>query len=141
MPIFPSREWCEEAVRLANEDPESALAGAGWSGDFGAVVEAEAGVLDRPFTVHLVPRDGRLEGLKVLSDPDDLEELEPVYLARAGYSVWKGLIRGTIDPVEAILRRRIELRGDVQPLIERMKYKGIADRVLARLETRFVDEG
>jgi hypothetical protein len=28
----------------------------------------------------------------------------------------------------------------VQQLIERMRYKGIAERVLAKLNTRFVDE-
>jgi putative sterol carrier protein len=140
MPIFPSKEWCELAVRLVNDDPESAQAGKGWTGDFGAVVLAEPGKLPRPFTAHLVPRDGRLEKLRVLADPDDLEEIEPAYLLRAPYSVWKGLIRGELDPVEAVLKRKIDVRGDLQPLMERLRYKGIADRVMARLETTFVDE-
>lgn len=140
MPVFPSKEWCEEAANLANSDPESALAGDGWEGDFGAVVEAEAGKLARPFAVYACPLAGRIETLKVLADPDDLDELEPAYLARAPYSVWKGLILGTVDPVEAVLTRRVQVRGNLQPLIERMKYKGIADRVLQRLETRFADE-
>ena len=40
----------------------------------------------------------------MLDDPDDLEEIEPAYLARAPYSVWKGLLSGTLDPVEAVLQ-------------------------------------
>ncbi len=139
--VFPSREWCEEAARLANEDPESAEAGRGWVGDFGAVIEREEGKLDEPFAVHVVPREGRIEKIVVLDDPDDLDEIEPAYLARAPYSVWKGLIEGSLDPVEAVLKRRIQMSGDLQPLIERMRYRGIADRVLARLKTRFVDDG
>jgi hypothetical protein len=30
--------------------------------------------------------------------------------------------------------------GDVQPILERMRYKDIAARVLSQLETRFIDE-
>jgi putative sterol carrier protein len=140
MPVFPSREWCEEVVRLVNADPESVEAGEGWVGDVGVVVEREAGKLERSFTIHCVPRDGKIHNLRLLEDPDELEEIEPRYLARAPYSVWKALIQQTLDPIEALVRRRISVDGDVQQLIERMRYKGIAERVLAKLSTRFVDE-
>ncbi len=140
MPIFPSKEWCEEAVRLANADPEAIEAGEGWEGDFGAVIEAEPGKLPKHFVVHCVPKGGLITKLKVLPDADDLEEIEPAYLARAPYSVWKALLKGEMDPVEAVLRRRISFKGDMQPLVERMRYKGIADRLLARIDTVFMDE-
>jgi putative sterol carrier protein len=140
MPVFPSREWCEEVVRLVDADPESVEAGEGWVGDVGVVVEREAGKLERSFTIHCVPRDGKIHNLRLLEDPDELEEIEPRYLARAPYSVWKALIQQTLDPIEALVRRRISVDGDVQQLIERMRYKGIAERVLAKLSTRFVDE-
>ena len=140
MLVFPSREWCEEVVRLVNADPESVEAGQGWVGDFGVVVEREAGKLERSFTIHCVPRDGKIHNLRLLEDPDELEEIEPRYLARAPYSVWKALIQQTLDPIEALVRRRISVDGDVQQLIERMRYKGIAERVLAKLNTGFVDE-
>lgn len=140
MPLFPSKEWAEEAVRLTNADPEAAEAGADWDGDFGIVIEAEQGKLPRSFTVHVVPKDGRIAKLKILREPDELEELEPAYVARAPYSVWKALLRGELDPVEAVLKRRITVQGDVQPLIERARYKGIGDRVLAQIPTTYADE-
>lgn len=140
MPTFPSKEWAEEAIRLFNSDPEATLAGAGWEGDFGAIVLSEPGKLTAAFVAHLVPKGGQIVKFKVLADPDDLDEIEPAYLAKAPYSVWKGLIQGTLDPVEAVLKRRIDLKGDIQPLMERLKYKGIADRVMAKLETTFADE-
>lgn len=139
MPVFPSKEWAEEAIRLVNADPESAQAGKGWEGDFGAVVLAEPGKLAKTFVAHLVPKDGRIERFKVLADPDDLDEIEPTYVAKAPYSVWKGLIQGTVDPVEAVLRGKINVKGDLQPLIERLKYKGIADRLMSQLQTTFAD--
>ncbi len=140
MPLFPSQAWCEAAVRVLNADPETVHAGAGWTGDFGLVVEAERGALEFPFTVYCRPVGGRVTTLEVLPDPDDLDGYEPAYRIRAPYSVWKGLLRGSVDPVEAVLRRRLLVEGDVQPLLERMKYKGVADRVLRGVETTFVDE-
>ena len=140
MARFPSKEWCEEAVRLVNEDPERSLAAQGWQGEIGIIVDAEPGKLARAFVVHVVPRDARIEKLRVLDDPDDLEELDPAYLARAPYTVWKQLLQGSLDPVEAVLRRRIAVKGDLQQLIERLRFKGIADRVFAGLKTEYVDE-
>jgi putative sterol carrier protein len=140
MPVFPSREWCEEAIRLLNADPDSAAAGAGWEGDFGLVVEAEPGKLTESFAVHCVPEDGRVRHFEILEDPDDFDAIEPAYLAKAPYSVWKGLILGILDPVEVILGRQMTLRGDLQPLVERMKYRPLGDRVFAQLRTEFADE-
>ena len=140
MARFPSKEWCEEAVRLVNDDPERELAAQGWQGDIGVIVDAEPGKLARAFVVHLVPRGGRIDKLRVLEDPDDLDELEPAYLARAPYSVWKQLLQGSLDPVEAVLRRRIAVKGDIQQLVERLRFKGIADRLFAQLKTEYVDE-
>lgn len=140
MPVFPSREWAEAAIAWLNADAETAEAGLGWEGDFGVVIDAEPGKLSRTFVAHIEPSGGRVKRFRVLADPDDLEEIEPAYVARAPYSVWKALLQGTMDPVDAVLRRRISVQGDVQPLIERARYKGIADRMLAKLETVYADE-
>ncbi|MFY0576194.1 hypothetical protein ACN28S_19155 [Cystobacter fuscus] len=54
--------------------------------------------------------------------------------------MWKQLLQGSLDPVEAVLRRRISVKGDLQQLIERLRFKGIADRVLSGLKTEYLDE-
>lgn len=140
MPLFPSKEWCDEAVRLTNSDPEAAAAAADWDADFGIVIEAERGKLEKDFTVHVQPKNGRIAKYEVLRDKDELEEIEPKYYARAPYSVWKALLLAQLDPVEAVLKRRIQVQGDLQPLIERARYKGIGDRVLAQIQTTFPDD-
>lgn len=127
-------------MALLNADPETVAAGRGWRGDFGIVIESEPGKLDEHFVAWVRPEDGRVAELRVLVDPDDLDEFEPAYRIRAPYSVWKGLLLGRVDPVEAIVKRRLRVEGDVQPILERMRYKDIAARVLSKLETRFADE-
>lgn len=140
MSVFPSREWCEEAIRLVNSDPEIVQVADGWEGDFGVVIDPDGSALSTPFVVHIVPEGGRITSWEILEDPDDLEDIEPAYLARAPYGIWKSLMNGTLDPIEAVLRRRVSMTGDLQPLIERLRYKTIAERVISRLETRFIDE-
>ena len=127
-------------MELLNADPETVAASRGWRGDFGVVIEAEPGKLEEHFVAWVRPENGRVAELRVLVDPDDLDEFEPAYRIHAPYSVWKGLLLGSVDPVEAILKRRLRVDGDVQPILERMRYKDIAARVLSRLETRFADE-
>jgi putative sterol carrier protein len=140
MPVFPSKEWCEEAIRALNADPEVLEAGAGWEGDFGAIIEPEPDTLPREFCVHVIPMNGRIVKFKVVTDRDDFDEIEPAYLVRARYSVWKGLIQGRADPLEAVMKGKISVKGNLQPLLERLRYSGIAKRVLSALETKFAEE-
>jgi hypothetical protein len=127
-------------MAMVNADPEIVAAGRGWKGEFGLVIESEPGKLEEHFVAWVRPDEGRIAELRVLADPDDLDELEPAYRIRAPYSVWKGLLIGSVDPVQAILQRTLRVEGDVQPILERMRYKDIGARVLARLQTRFIDE-
>ena len=140
MAVFPSEAWCKEVIRLAEADPELAQASEGWKGDFCVVMLPQPPHLPEPFCIHLRPEGARIAEFRVLDDPDEAEELQPAYLARAPYDVWKGLLRGELDPVEAVLRRKVSIEGDVQPLIERARFKGIIDRVLGQISTTFVDE-
>ncbi len=139
MPVFPSKEWCEAAIAIANADPDAAKAGAGWVGDLAAIVLPEPPHLREAVAVYVQPADGKFTNFRMLDDADEVDELEPAYIAKAPYSVWKGLILGTLDPIEAVLMRKIALQGDVQQVIERAKYKDLAHRILAKVETIFPD--
>jgi hypothetical protein len=101
---------------------------------------AEPPALREPFAIHCVPVKGQITRLRFLRDPDELDEIEPAYLVRAPYSIWKGLIQRTVDPVQAVMKRQLFFEGDLQQLMERMPYRPIVDRILAELKTEFVDE-
>lgn len=139
MATFPSEAWCREAIALAEAEPDFAAACEGFGGDFAVVMRADA-ALAKAFCVHLRPEAGRVRDFRVLDDADEAEALRPAYLACADYRTWKALLLGTLDPVEAIVRRKVQIEGDVQPLIERARFRGIIDRVLQTLPTTFIDE-
>ncbi len=132
MPVFPSEAWCAAAVAAVNGDPEAAVAGRGFEGDVACVVDEP-----RFFAAWCRVGAGRIREWRVLAGPDEVEELAPDYRARASLATWRGLLEGTVDPVEAVLEKRLHVVGDLAPLVQRLRYKGLAGRVLAGLETCF----
>lgn len=127
---FPSEAWCRAAIRLLNQDPDAPEAAKGWSGDFGVVVDTPAGVV----AIHLgAPVGGQLPEPRFLT-LDELEDLEPTYFARASQADWLALMQGGLDPIAAIVQKRLVARGDLQPVIARLQYRGLAERWLERIK-------
>ena len=76
MPLFPSEEWVEAWVALANGSAEFEASGAGWEGAVGIVIEADprSGV---PETLY-VRLDGRNGPLAQSPAPVGVTGIEPV---------------------------------------------------------------
>lgn len=132
MPAFPSEAWCREAIELLNADPDAAAAASGWDGDFGVVIDREGGAMG---ILIGAPVKGRLPAPEFLP-PDEVEAAEPRYFARASQGDWWALIGGTLDPIAAIVQKRLLARGDLTPVIARLKYRGLAERWLAQIRSR-----
>jgi SCP-2 sterol transfer family protein len=138
--IFPSEAWLRAVVEAVNRHPELPSALAGLGADLGAVVEPTPPHLGRAFAVYGRQQAGRIAEVRVLADEDDLLELEPAYVVRASYGVWKALVRGE-DPVRAALSGRVRVEGDLQALLRRAGYRPILVAALATVATEFADEG
>lgn len=129
MAVFPSEDWCREAVELLNADPDASGASSGWAFDFGVVIDRPAG----PLAIYLgTPREGRLPAPEFLSEAA-LEARSPAYSARAEQETWRALMTGGLDPIAAVVQKRLVVRGDLTPVIARLHYRGLAERWLARI--------
>lgn len=132
-PLF-SATWCARAVQAFNEDPESAAALNGWSGDVALIVRDAGG---GGVGVHLrEPTHGKLLMPELVS-VDGAVALELPYVADASRAHWQALIDGTLDPIAAVVQRKLVLKGNVQSLIERLKFRGLADRWLSAVRKGF----
>jgi hypothetical protein len=138
--LFPSEPWLAALVAAANRHPDLPAALAGLGRDLAAVIEADPPALRATLAAYARQEGGRIAGVRVLADPDDVYELEPAYVVRAPYRVWKALLRGE-DPVKAALSGRVRVEGDLQALVRRAHYRYVMDAALASLATEFADEG
>ncbi len=136
---FASEAWFAALVAELNRHPDLPKALAGLGRDAAAVVEAD----ERwpvAVAVYGTQRDGRIASWRLLEDPDDVLELEPAYVFRAPFAVWRDLVLGG-DPVRAALSGRVRVEGDLEALVRRAEYRYIADAARARLATEFPGEG
>lgn len=136
---FASREWLAAVVAELNRQPDLAAALSGLGRDAALVVEADRG-WPVAVAVHGEQRNGRIESFRVLADEDDLLEIEPAYVLRAPYGVWRELCRGG-DPVRAALTGTVRVEGDLEALLRRVSYRRLVDAALAAVPTEFPAAG
>ena len=125
MAVYFSEGWCRAAVKAFNDDPDAPGALEGWRGDVGLFVD-EVGVW------LAAPVNERLNDA-VLMTADALDAKNPASQARASQVTWAELIAGTLDPIGAIVQKRLAVRGDVQQIVSRLSYRGLAQRWLAAI--------
>ena len=138
--LFASSEWLEAVVREVNGHPDLGRALAGLGAELAAVVERDSRHFPRGAAAWGRHEGGRIVDWRILEDEDDVLELSPAYVVRAPLAVWKDLLRGRADPVEAALTGRVKVRGDLDGLVRRAGYRYIVDEALRRVATVFPDE-
>jgi hypothetical protein len=126
---FPDQAWCAAAIEAFNADPEAPGATAGWTGDFGVVVERPQGALG--FYIG-IPTEGRLPRPESMP-PEAAKLRSAAYQARASEEDWRALVRGELDPIAALVQRRLVAQGDLTQVIARLHYRGLAERWLSSL--------
>lgn len=137
---FGSREWVEAVVAALNRHPDLPRAMHGLGDDVAVVVGADRPLWPRAVAYHGRQEGGRIVGVRLLADEDEILELEPAYVLRAPYRAWKALFRGG-DPVQAALSGGVRVEGDLEALLRRSSYRYVVDAAIAAVATEFPDEG
>ncbi|MFP3161336.1 MAG: SCP2 sterol-binding domain-containing protein [Vulcanisaeta sp.] len=119
--IFPSPQWAEAFCKALNENPEYREAAKDWVWDVvfvatnvpSTVVNAIAqlmglsGVTSNAGAMKFKLRNGACQGSEFYIDAS---KADADYILEADYSLWKDLIQGKVDPVGAILSRKIRVK-------------------------------
>ena len=101
MPRFPSPEWAREYCEELNKSESYARAAKGWVWPILFVVrDGER----RGFLLRL--NNGKCEGVEWYDNPD---EADAPYVLEATLDDWLRIIRGEINPLTAIMRRKLVL--------------------------------
>jgi hypothetical protein len=137
---FPSREWFEAAAAALSKDPSVQAAAADFGAVLAGVVFQKGAGLDSDFCVLARIEPGKPPQLRFPEDEDELEELEPDYIAWIPYALFRKLARDAKpDPLKAILQGQIKLKGDLQRLVKHAgKHQGAGAGTLRTLPTEFV---
>jgi putative sterol carrier protein len=139
VPVFPSEQWVDAWVALANRTPEFEASGRGWEGAMGLVIEPDADAgLSEPIYVRLDGRHGKWLGSELGKDSSLVEGA--VFVLRAPYPRWKDLIAQTIQPIRALLQGKVRVEGHLPVVLRWTTSLVILAELAGRIDTEFVDE-
>ncbi len=131
---FGSRDWLSALAAALNAQPDLPRALDGLPRDAAFVVAADGPAFPATLAVHVEQERGRIARWRILADEDDLLELEPAYVLRAPYRVWKAILAGE-DPVRAALSGEVRVEGDLEALVRRAEYRPVIDAALRAVPT------
>lgn len=114
--------------------PDLTAALRGLGRDAAVVIEADPPAWPQTVAAWAEQRDGRILRFRLLEDEDEVLELEPAYVVRAPYRVFRALLEGE-DPVKAALSGRVKVDGDLENLVRRTRYRHVLDLALAAVPT------
>lgn len=134
--VFPSEEWLKELSDRLNADPNYAKAAANWEGTFVFHILPGEG-LDEEYILWADPTHG------IWKDPKRIKNIneETVNHGLTGiYSIWKKVIKGELDPIRAMITRKMKVIGSMAYILKFKKGSDIIIKTLKGIETNFIDD-
>jgi putative sterol carrier protein len=113
MAKFPTAEWIQALNEKLNSDERYAQVARNWEGDMLFQVDA-SGVLTEPAQFYLDLWHGKCRDAFVI---DGTREVKPVFTLKAPYDNYVRLLKGELEPMQALLTRKIGVQGNMAVLM------------------------
>ena len=113
---FPSQPWVEALTRVLNSDARYGEIARAWEGDLLFVIKPDDHSVDpsekRPAHVYLDLWHGRCRSGRYLA-PGEADLPHPAFTLTAGFSHFSAVLGGSLDPMQAMLTRRLQVSGNM----------------------------
>jgi putative sterol carrier protein len=113
MAKFPTAEWIQALNEKLNSDERYAQVARNWEGDMLFQVDP-SGVLTEPAQFYLDLWHGKCRDAFVV---DGTREVKPVFTLKAPYDNYVRLLKGELEPMQALLTRKIGVQGNMAVLM------------------------
>jgi putative sterol carrier protein len=107
--IFPSNEWLDEFKNKLNSDAHYAQVAKNWEGDMYFVIEPE-GNLKTQTIMYIDAWHGACRSTEMVSDS---AKHSPAFTLKAGYTNFAKILKGELDPMQAMMTRKLEVKGNM----------------------------
>lgn len=110
---FPDQAWLQALMDKLNTDEKYAQVAKNWEGDMLFQIEP-GGPLKEPLVFYLDLWHGKCKDAYIVTENFTLK---PVFLLVAPYDNYVRLLKGEIDPMQALLTRKIAVQGNMAVLM------------------------
>jgi putative sterol carrier protein len=113
MARFPSPEWVQVLMDKLNTDQKYSQVARNWEGDIMVLVDP-GGALEERIGYYLDLWHGKCRnGYQVAES----QEMTAAFTLRAPYDNYKQIIKGDLDPMQAMLTRKLTVQGNMAVLM------------------------
>ncbi len=133
---FPSEEWAKQLQVELNKSQDYAEAAATWEGDFYFVVDAGQGVAQEE-VMYLDLWHGKCREAGMVADRT---MKTPEFVIAAPLSSWKQVIGRKVDPIQALVTRKLKLQGNMLKIMKSVKAANELVRCTTFIPTQYPDE-
>lgn len=137
MPLFPSQEWIDELVKVAENEKELMEIGKNWVyGGVVTVMEPDEKFKERVCAYFEFDK-GKITQARIIGSEKDVNSAFQLY---AKYSTWKGIVKGELDPIQEYLKGQIRVQGNIGILLQFATFIRKFVYIFQKIETIFPDE-
>ena len=113
MAKFPTPEWVSALMEKLNTDEKYAQVARNWEGDMAYVVEP-GGAMTEGINFYLDLWHGKCRDAFVI---DESRHVTPVFTLRGPYENYVRLLKGELEPMQALLTRKIGVQGNMAVIV------------------------
>lgn len=136
---FPSPEWAEQFKQVLDGSAAYKTAGAGWThGAVALVVKADAALgVPADLGLWLDLDRGVCRSVRIV---DAAEAARAPFCITGEYARWKSVIRKELDPIKAMMQKKLELKGQMTTIVKYVNASKELVECATQVPTRFLDE-
>ena len=109
MAVFPLEEWLNELIEKIDSDDQYAKIAHKWEGDMGFVIEPN-GPLEEEMAFYLDLWHGKCRDGNIIQAG---QNIKPVFTLKAPYLNFRRILKGELDPMQAMLTRKVSEQGSM----------------------------
>jgi putative sterol carrier protein len=109
IPKFPSDEWLQKFHEKLNSDEHYGTIAKKWEGDISVVLEPNHRLKER-LIYYFDLWHGKCKRVAVL---DSVEDENSAFIITSTYDNFTSLLEGKLDPVQAMLTRKLKVKGNM----------------------------
>ena len=132
---FANAEWLEKFVSTLNDNEAYAEAAETWEGDFLFIVwPAPQAGFDEERVLWMDLWHGKCRDFALLPNRD---AKETAFIYEGELTNWQAIIEGRLDPIKALLTRRMKLTGDRAKVMRATRAAKELVRTAQKIKTEF----
>ncbi len=134
---FPSPEWLQALKDKLNNDEKYAKTAQNWEGEIVFFIEP-GGPVTEAMIFYTDLWHGECRDAFMVADEVQLQELAPAYILTAPYQSFVRVLKGQLDPMQAMITRKLKVQGSMGYMMRNVPTVLEFVRCAKEIDTEFI---